>query len=112
VYFAVLDHPNLTVALDDLSFDLADLLIDQVGDVFLALEKASLASITQLGQREPSYAATESRFGFCHDSSGLSDHLGEGRFCFLYKLNCTESKPATLVSFCMLNRSHPSLVGF
>src|SRR5215213_437148 len=35
---AVLDHPDLAVALDDLSLDLADLLVDQEANIFLAAD--------------------------------------------------------------------------
>ena len=38
VHRAILDHPNLIVALDDLRFDLANLVIQEDGDIFLTAE--------------------------------------------------------------------------
>lgn len=35
---AILHHPDLPVALDDLSLDLSRLLVDEIGPVFLAVE--------------------------------------------------------------------------
>jgi hypothetical protein len=35
---AILDHPDFVIALNDLSFDFANLLIDQDADVLLATE--------------------------------------------------------------------------
>ena len=39
VDWTILDHPDLAIALDDLRFDLADLLVNQNADVFLAADE-------------------------------------------------------------------------
>jgi hypothetical protein len=55
---ALLHHPDLAVALDDLRLDLADLLVNQVAPILLAVDDRSRASFTQPGHRESVCAAS------------------------------------------------------
>ena len=86
VHGTILDHPDLAIALDDLGFDLTDLLVNQDSAILLAADdrfaRLDHAVRTQrIGLSRP----TESRFVFCHDfSSGFSVHFGVNEGFGLY----------------------------
>src|SRR5207248_10151577 len=75
---AILDHPDLAIALDNLRFDLADFLMHQVAPIFFPWMMASRASLTQSGQSESVWRGHPSvGLVFSQDlRSGLSDHFG------------------------------------
>jgi hypothetical protein len=100
---AILNHPNLAVAFDNLRFDLTNLLVDQNRHSCLPLRMFSRASITQFGHNESVTLGQPSvGFVFCQDfSSGLSDHFGVKDGLGLYLLTtwmALNRPPATIVS--------------
>ncbi len=76
---AILDHPDLPVALDDLRLDLADLFIDKRRNLAIAADDR-LARLDHAVRAKLNPSVAESRASalvFCHDFKiGLSDHFG------------------------------------
>ena len=76
---AILHHPDLAVALDDLRLDFADLLVHQVAPVFFAGDDgfARFFHACRDKANRSAAASQASAWIFSQDfSSGLSDHFG------------------------------------